>query len=475
MPIRKPYLFLLPFIAWLLMFYSSIVDMVNVWGTSKTYEHCFLIIPISLWVLWQHKKEFKIAPSGVAWLPIILMLFPASLWLLGLAAKANIFEHAAAIFSLQLLLWAMLGNAKAKVAWFPIAFLVFCIPFGEELIPRLQIITADLSIIFLQLSNIPVYRDGLYLTIPNGQFFVAEACSGIRFLISSLALGTLFAYLQFTKTWKRIAFVGFSFIFPIIANGIRAYGIILIGYLSDMKYATGADHLVYGWFFFSIVILCIFFTASLFADNPTEQVHQHSPLTTQLTKQSSTKAAATITLIFFSFTLWGQSITHNHKTVTTPPTLLADAKAIDDSIWGINFPDASLATLAVNNTGDTYFYTARYALWQPTGELISSRNTLFDKDIWSIQQQESVTISNNANATTLSLISQGGSSMKVVYWYCVSHYCSSDPLSIKLTKASQLLRGEEGYADIYAIASQGEQRAIQYAQRWQASFRQKPE
>lgn len=483
---NKPLLVLLPIFCWGLVFYAPLMDMATVWGQSKTYEHGYLIAPISLWVAWQHRQQISQLPRDVAWLPILLMPIPGMLWLVGKAGGVALFEHAAAIFSLQLLLWAMLGTPRAKVMWFPIAYLTFCIPFGEELIPSLQTVTADLSIVFLQLSGIPVYRDGWYLTIPNGQFFVAEACSGIRFLISSVALGTLFAYLQFTKPWKRILFVGFSFIFPIIANGIRAYGIILIGYLSDMKHATGADHLVYGWVFFSLVILCIYLTASLFADKQREQETvspQPHPSGT-----SPVKAIGLLSALLLCFALWGRSMTAVPDPVTDTSPLLAgsvvtqsvshlpsppDTKPATslemEKLWGIQFPHASIAKLAVSTDGNALLYTARYALWQPEGELISSDNQLFDKEKWAIQRSGQLSLQTDTSAATLSLTNQRGDTMQVVYWYCISEFCSSDPLTIKLYKAGQLIRGGSGYADVFAIASSDDQQAAHFARLWSAA------
>lgn len=383
----------------------------------------------------------------------------------------NLFEHAAAVFSLQLLLWALIGTARAKQIWFPLCYLTFCIPFGEELIPALQDITADLSMFMLSLSGIAAYRDGLYITIPNGQFVVAEACSGIRFLISSLALGTLFAYLQFSKLWKRIAFVGFSFVFPIIANGIRAYGIILIGYMSDMQHATGADHLVYGWLFFSIVIVCIFMTASFFADPPTEE-QQHA-IKTRAQSKHYTTSIGLLSALLMCIALWGQSIQQPTSDIDTTSVLLDETQITHDHLprayWGIAFPYSDHDKLATNENGDTYFYTARYALNQPQGELISSENRLYDKESWSLHSSQNVSLGHNAEATNLSLIDQNGRTMEVIYWYCINDFCTSDPLALKLYKAGHLITGGDGHADVFAIASRKSQQAQQYAQRWQAA------
>ncbi len=449
--------FILPLLAWVLVYYESIESMVTVWMQSKTYEHGFIIIPISLWLAWRKKEQIKQTPISTAWLPVALFVFPTLLWMLGKAADVALFEHVALIVSLQLMLWALLGTALTKILFFPIFYLGFCIPFGEELIPYLQLITADITVFALQLSNIPVYREGLFLSIPNGLFEVAEACSGIRFLISSLALGTLFAYLSFNKWWKILAFVAFSFIFPIIANGIRAYGIVLIGHLSDMKYATGADHLVYGWVFFTFVIGIIFYVADKFADTPI------SPTLSSAVQHASQTPAKTLTIVtcfvavfFFQFK-WEESLkVADHQTIN-PIGLPNDVTEVESSLWGISFPEALKITRGKTPDGRVEFFSARYSIKQEHGELISSSNHIYDQERWSLNSNTEQVISPEVieafNATQLTVANHRGQSMKILYWYCIDRFCSSNPIKVKLLKAARLMTEQSGTADVLALAS----------------------
>lgn len=442
----------LPLTAWLWLCWPSISHMMSVWMNSKTYEHCFLILPISLWLVWREREAIRRAPLTVSWIASVSLIIPSILWLTGRAAGFGLFEHVATVLSLQLLLWAILGTAIARWLWFPLLFLFFAVPFGESLIPRLQITTADLSVWLLNLSHIPVYREGLYITIPNGRFYVAEACSGIRFLMSSVALGTLFAYLQFTKTYKRILFVAFSFVFPILANGIRAYGIVLIGYLSDMKYAAGADHLIYGWVFFSLIIMVIFFTASLFSDAerpstlPLPQKNQISPV-------KKWGVISIITLLFSITAIWNQQLTQHLSPEASANTDFNANQKVTLSAWGIEFPHAQMYQRQATAGGRAEIFTARYNIWQQDGELISSLNQLFSKKTWSVKTSQPVHLASGVKARTMTVTNASGSTMRVLYWYCVNDFCSSNPLTIKLVKASYRLAGQQGFSNVIAIAS----------------------
>jgi len=122
----------------------------------------------------------------------------------------------------------------------------------------------------IQLTGIPVYWEGFFISLPSGDWSIVEGCSGVRYLIASLAVGALYAYLFYYSWWRRVAFILLAIVTPVIANGLRAFMIIMIGHFSDMKLATGVDHLLYGWVFFGIVIMIMFWVGSFWWDKAPE-------------------------------------------------------------------------------------------------------------------------------------------------------------------------------------------------------------
>lgn len=446
-------------LCWLILFFESIQSMVGVWNNSKTYEHGFLIPLISLWLIWRLKSSIQSQHIRPSLLAIALLPFPVLLWLIGQAASISFFEHVALIVSLQLILWATLGQYILRVIWFPTFFLLFCIPFGEELIPYLQNVTADLSVYYLQVVGIPVYREGLYIYIPNGTFEVAEACSGIRFLISSVALGTLFAYLNFGKLWKGSCFIAFSFIFPIFANSLRAFGIILIGYLSNMEHAVGADHLIYGWLFFSIVMLCIFYVAGLFADNPALTPACPAPDTFPANTRTTILSLILIIIIFGSVTQWKSTLQTQSSAVNNielPQHVFLSTKAKTAPHWGITYPDAQESRIFSSKNTLSQIFIARYRIGQPSGELISFKNRLYDDSFWTQESQQSISLNKQSSARLLTLKALNGNTLRILYWYCINDFCSSNASKIKLKEASVLILNKPAQGDIYAISSQSE-------------------
>ncbi|MES2960129.1 MAG: exosortase A [Pseudomonadota bacterium] len=250
----------------LLLYRDTAIGMVSIWARSDTFAHAFLVPPIVAWLIWRRRHELAAQrPEPNAWLllPIAAM---AAAWLLGDLVGVNSVTQFAFTALLVLVTLALLGLPASRSILFPLGFLFFAVPIGEFLLPVLMTGTADFTVTALRASGIPVYRDGLQFVIPSGTWSVVEACSGVRYLIASLTVGTLFAYLNYRSTRRRLIFIGISVLVPILANWVRAYLIVMLGHLSDNRLATGADHLLYGWVFFGVVMVIMFVIGMRWAD-----------------------------------------------------------------------------------------------------------------------------------------------------------------------------------------------------------------
>ena len=276
---RDSSMMLILLLIFLLVFYASTWwSMINIWWHSDTYIHSFLILPFSAYLIFKQRHSLlTYLPTG-AWLPVLFLFFTVLLWFLGEMSRFSLIQHFAVVSLLPLLIWTILGTTAVKTISFPLFFLFFLVPFGETLIPYLQDFTAYFSVRFLQLINIPVYWEGRYIYIPSGSFVVEEACSGVRYLEASLAVGAIYAYMMYTQKWRRLLFLSLAVVIPIIANGLRAVMIILMAHYSNMRLATGADHLVYGWLFFGLVMFFLFWLGKLFWEKKITAAQSLPPL-----------------------------------------------------------------------------------------------------------------------------------------------------------------------------------------------------
>lgn len=250
----------------LLVYRDTAVAMVTIWERSETFAHAFLVPPIVLWLVWRKRHAMaEMVPRPQPWV-LLPMAAIALGWLLGELVAVNAATQFALVALLVLCVPAVLGLQVAWQLFFPLVFAFFCVPFGEFMLPQLMQWTADFTVAALQLTGIPVYREGQQFIIPTGSWSVVEACSGVRYLIASFMVGSLFAYLNYRSWQRRLAFGMVSIVVPIVANWVRAYMIVMIGHLSGNKLAVGVDHIIYGWLFFGVVILLMYLIGARWAE-----------------------------------------------------------------------------------------------------------------------------------------------------------------------------------------------------------------
>jgi exosortase A len=426
----------LSLLLWGVLFYSSIASTVAIWYRSETFAHGFIILPICIYLIkqnWHKLRQLKVEPN--LWvLPLVCGVLISLLF--GSLAQLLVIEQAAAFMMLPMIIWCVLGNQVTRVLFFPLAFWMFSVPVGEFLIPQLQELTADITVWLLQVTGIPIFRDGLYLMIPGGLFEVAVACSGIRYLIASFTLGTLFAYLNYTGYKKRIIFILFSLFLPLIANGIRAYGIVMIAHLSDMKYATGADHLIYGWVFFGFVIFIMFAVGSIWSD-PVVKIEQkgNEPPTLTIPKIKFLSVLLALVLLVGSTFVYKSLVKNpNSDFVIDIDSLFVDSQDMHDESWLPIFENANLEMKGQSEGLD--YFVAYYKVNVQGQELINSNNILFNFKQWSIEQTQDY-----GQFKTLTITNVRGQKRLLAYSYVTPWLTSASSLKIKLSQAFEALSG----------------------------------
>lgn len=249
------------------MFSGTWQAMARVWMVSETFGHGMLVAPISLWLVWRQREQLAQIQPRASWWGFLLLALSCFGWLVAELAGINVVAQAAVTAMIPSLVLAICGWTVAWSIVFPLAFLFFMVPAGEALNPPLMEGTADAVVWAVGASGIPIFRDGLHFALPTGQWSVVEACSGLRYVLASAVLGSLFAYLNFTSFRKRAIFFASTMLLALIGNWMRAYLIVLVGHFSQMKYGTGDDHIVYGWVFFGLVMFAVFAMGSRWRDN----------------------------------------------------------------------------------------------------------------------------------------------------------------------------------------------------------------
>jgi exosortase len=248
-------IFIIAVIFIVFIFLNDIGSAVYQWIYNSSYGYCLLIIPLAIQIVWTNRSRLRdLGPEPSPWGAVITAFFGA-VW--GAAYIAGIAEAGqfAVVGIIQGLLFTVFGGRVYRRLWLPFTLLWLLVPSGEFLIPSLQSATAVGSTFLLELSGIPTYREGLTIMVPSGAYLVAPGCSGLSFLLTALVVSLTFADMFFGGRGKKIAFVSAMLMVAVAANTLRVFLIIAVAHATDNIADIADDHLLYGWVFFSVVLL----------------------------------------------------------------------------------------------------------------------------------------------------------------------------------------------------------------------------
>ena len=445
------------------LYWDTVELMVRIWLRSDTFTHCFLIPPIALWLAWRCRDRLVHLPVRPWWPALGAMLLVESAWLLGQLAAVNALSQLAFTALLVLTVPLILGRRIAQEITFPLLFLFFAVPLGEFLIPLMMEWTADFTVMALRLSRVPVYREGLQFILSSGNWSVVEACSGVRYLIASITVGTLFAYLNFVSLKKRLLFCVVAVAVPVVANWLRAYMIVMLGHLSSNQLAVGADHLIYGWAFFGVVIFLMFMIGARWREDAPEgmtaPVASALPATSLLHVWVAAVLAVALTALA---PLHYRSITSDEETGRTQRMVLPqlelaggwqqvpESSAIWKPVYGE--PSADLAGSYARDRQQVDLYIAYYRNQNAERKLISSTNVLVaSKDpLWTVAGATARAVALDGHAFELrstvlrprpSVVIPGGNRL-VWKWYWIDGRFTGNDYLARLYIMAARLRGQ---------------------------------
>lgn len=423
------------------------VGMVTLWLTTDTYMHGIFVIPLAFILAKSQPYPNSVPEPLPIWQVLGLSLAWASMMLFGYLSLLNIVQQAMLIALIPLVFISCYGW---RIAWHysaPLALCFFAVPIGDFLIPALQSVTADMSVYLLQLSGVSVLRNGWYISIPAADFRVAEACSGVNFLISTFTLSVFYAFFYMEKMYKRIIFMALGLIVPIIANGIRVYLIIMIADAGHVEAATGFDHLVYGWIFFVVILVALFFIGMRMQDPEPPMCETGIILDAKQLKVKSFASPMFVliatSLALNAFVMIGAHPDKKHEHVPV------GSKITENDALGPQFPAADHVSKEKQENG-WMLYEIYYQNESVDKKIIGYQNRWFNGKIWSVESKEKRNISKEIDMNVWRLADLYGRKYTLVFSYCVDNKWSSASMETKLNQFFAKLKKSDMGGKAYA-------------------------
>ncbi|CAH1193181.1 EpsH [Candidatus Nitrotoga sp. BS] len=453
----------------LAIYHQTVLSTVSIWLRSETFTHGFFIFPISAYLIWLKRKSLAEISPCADYRGLIVMAGLGLGWLLADAGSVQVIAQLCLVAMIPVAVWTMLGLRVARAITFPLGFLFFAVPFGEFLIPPLMDFTANFVVTALQVTGIPVFREGTFFTIPSGQWSVVEGCSGLRYLIASITLGTLYGYLTYRSNKRRFIFAALSLIVPIFANGMRAYLIVMIAHLSNMQLALGVDHYIYGWVFFGIVITLLFWIGAFWREDQPDHERQEHKIAVNTARGTITSrgfAVGVITILVAA--LWpAYAVYLDSRPIKTDGLIIKlpesnqgwNLQTTAFSDWQPHYVGTHAQAMHTYRKGDKIIsiYLGYYRTQRQDAELINSQNYMIQQKhpVWNNVGEGSRIISLRGKNETIqqTLLRAANNRLLIWSWNSLEGTYTTNPYLAKLLLAKAKLSGQRDDGAVIIIAA----------------------
>ncbi len=245
-----------------ILYRNVIAKLVFDWGHDDNYSHGFLIVPIALYFAWERRERLLGAERQPSSLGLVVLIGSIVTLLAGILGAELFLTRVSIVGVVTGCVLYVLGWKHLRILTLPIAFLLLMIPipaiiFNQIAFP-LQLLASRFGETALTAWNIPVLREGNVIVLANTSLEVAEACSGIRSLVSLLTLGIIYSYFTDERPWVRVAVTLSTIPIAIVSNGLRVAGVGVAAHYFGGEVATGFVHTFSGWVLFVVAFVFLF-------------------------------------------------------------------------------------------------------------------------------------------------------------------------------------------------------------------------
>jgi exosortase len=239
-----------------LLYYPILYYLVVNWWINPDYSHGFIVPLISAYIVWKKRNELLTLRPTPSILGMPLLITGILVLLLGYIGAELFLMRFSILLVISGLVLFLLGREYLYLLAFPIVFLIFMIPLPQIIFNAvafpLQLFAAKLATDMINSLGIPVLREGNIIHLAYSSLEVAEACSGIRSMVSILTIASIYAYFFEGIKWKQVVILISALPIAIITNSTRVAGTGILAHHFSASTAEGFYHTFEGWFMFTV-------------------------------------------------------------------------------------------------------------------------------------------------------------------------------------------------------------------------------
>lgn len=442
------------------------------WIDSYDYGHGPVVVLASLYLLWLRREAFRAAAPRPDLRGLVATAILMAGWFAARALGIVVVEQLVLVPLLLAITLTVLGARVTAVAALPVLYLLFAVPVWSELGPALQEWTAGASAALARRLGVPIYLEGLYMTIPDGRFVVAETCSGLRYLLAALSLGGFYGLLNLHTAWARLAILAFCAALAIGFNYVRVVSIVLIGHHTQMQSPLVKDHIGFGWVLFLVVVIATLVAGRILERLEGEpRTHREIFAGIPAGRLRFGAAAVLSAMLVLAPSLAAERMLQGP--LQAPRLALpaafgggawAQVPVAEPVEWRPSFQGADAEELVRyrgEDGGWVEVYVAWYSVQRQDAEVVNDRNLLFDSDQWAKHYQhaaESRRIAGGDLPVAESRIHRARGRQRRLLWrsYWVGGAFTVAPLEAKWLQLRGLLSGRPQAAAV--VLSTAEER-----------------
>lgn len=456
----------------LVVYQQTVLYLTGLWNQLSIgeYAHGYLVLAISGYLIFNNRQRLSALTPCPEYRALVAVVAASMLWMVSALVGVQMLQAMALLLLVLVIVWAVLGNQVIRVLAFPILFISFAVPIWFPLSPVLQNLTADVVFWMIRLLNVPALRLDNMIVLPAGTLSITEACSGLRYLLAALTLGTLYAYINYSSLLARLLIVLVAAAAAVLANLLRVFIVVYLGYTTDMQHTFVHDHLSLGWYLFGgLVAILLFFDTYLHRRQPLVESDGSQMLHEEKTSMVGKKSL----LYYFILIVVGGLLVSlapavvsriNHQSadqvVNVVPELPEAAGGWLRSVAGsddwmpVYHGAVNQKRFYQKDNNEVVLYMGYYPVQSQGEELINELNYISNKKVWRTIYPRARIQDMGHRQVLEQLLDNGAKKQRLVwYWYNIAGTPTTNIYEAKVLQALGLLTGKP-WAFVVAVAAQ---------------------